>query len=153
MFPSFAEYDQVRALSSRRCIVHACSFRSALIRALLLAMCVSAAPRAVLGQEQSPKVEEGKRLVVDESSAIELDARALYLAAVALEDFKIKNKNWRCFNVSMYSQGEDWRVDFAPRDDVQRVGENLLVGASKCGKGLSYIVSQAGTIVRVIHAR
>lgn len=129
------------------------SFRSALMRALLLPMCVSVMPGAVLAQEQSAEVEQEQRLIVEESSAIELDARALSLAAVALEDFKTKNKHWRCFNVSMYSQGEDWRVDFAPRDNVQQVGENLLVGVSKCGKALSYIVSQAGTIVRVIHAR
>lgn len=107
---------------------------------LLLAVAACA-----MGNERPP--------VVDESNPIELDASTLALASVALDAFKAKNKHWQCFNVSMYSQDGNWRVDFVPSDDVQQVDGKLLVGASKCGEGVSYIVNRGGKIIRVIYGR
>ena len=108
---------------------------------------------AVSKESDSPGKQAEERHAIEESNPIELDAPTLDLAAVALADFKAKNKKWRCFEVSIYSDGENWRVDFAPADDVQKQGETLVVGASKCGEGVSYIVSLTGKIVRVIYAR
>jgi hypothetical protein len=108
---------------------------------------------AVAEQSHATETPQREPLIVDESNPIEIDARALNLAVVALAAFKAQNKSWRCFDVSIYSEGELWRVDFTASDDVQDTGEALIVGASKCGKGLSYVVNSAGKIIRVIHAR
>lgn len=115
----------------------------------LLMMSASAVPE----QSHAAETRQREPLVVDESNPIEIDARALNLAVVALEAFKARNKSWRCFDVSIYSDGEHWRVDFTASDDVQDTGDALIVGASRCGEGLSYVVNSAGKIIRVIHTR
>lgn len=107
----------------------------------------------MVDQPQLPSTEDEQQSVVDESNSIELSARRLDLAALALSAFKAQNRNWRCFDVEMYSEGNNWRVNFSPKDDVQQKGGMLVVGASKCGGGVSFIMSDTGKIIRTIYAR
>ena len=120
---------------------------------LLLAVALAMAGCAMSNEVQAPQENTWQQRVVDESHPIELDASALHLGAVALGAFKARNKHWRCFEVAMYSQDTNWRVDFVPTDDVQDAGDTLVVGVSKCGNGVSYLLNPAGDIVQVIHAR
>lgn len=96
---------------------------------------------------------EGNESLIDESKPVELPASALDSAGVALKAFKAHTNNWRCFDVFVYNEDGNWRIAFVPSDIVQDLGETLLVGASECGDGVSYVVNQSGKIVRVIYSR
>jgi hypothetical protein len=88
-------------------------------RACILPLVVLAAGCATSSEPSLPQKKESEQLVIEESNPLELDASALNAAATALGAFKAKNRNLQCFQVSMHSQEDNWRVDFIPSDDVQ----------------------------------
>jgi hypothetical protein len=89
----------------------------------------------------------------DESTPIKLDAATLNWGAIALKEFQSTHKDWRCFSVSMYFSASNWRIDFLPKDDVRDSGKDLIVGDSKCGRGMSFIIGKNGRIVQRIYSR
>ena len=118
------------------------------IASVLLVLIVSAA--SVAGEADTrPESTDGLR----DASSTELGTVALDLAAIALKDFKRQNKLWRCFRALIYHSDGDWRVDFLATDNVQDLGDSVVVNTSKCGLGISYIVNAKGEIVRRIYSR
>ena len=90
---------------------------------------------------------------IDESNPIKIDAVELSIGAIALRDFRLKYKNWSCFTTFMYNENGYWKVDFGPKDDIKDADEKLIVGASKCGRGMNIILNHKGEIVKRIYAR
>lgn len=75
-----------------------------------------------------------------------ISTQQVVAASLALNDFRLNNSKWQCFDVDISrSEGQN-RIDFSPRDDVQRDGRRLVIGASGCGVSMTYFVDDQGKI-------
>jgi hypothetical protein len=84
---------------------------------------------------------------IPKNEPIKVDASAIYLSGIALDDFKLKNEKWPCFKVMMESRAGALRVTFIPKDNVRRVGDELIVNGSACGRAITYIINYDGIIM------
>jgi hypothetical protein len=83
----------------------------------------------------------------------ELAAIDIPIANAAYEQFKKQYADVECYVATIEREGENLTVSFSPKDNVQDLGDALLINASKCRQGVTYVLDRKSEIIKKAYHR
>ena len=89
----------------------------------------------------------------DAKDEIYITSSEIEIARIALMNLKKYRKQWKCFKAEISNTGHEYQVSFVPMDNVVDKGDYFIVGNSKCGTGVTYIINENGKLLKTIHSR
>lgn len=84
---------------------------------------------------------------------LSIDADSYDLMGSAFRDFKRKRTKWRCFSIALEKSNDVFLIVFHSKDNYTETMDSITINTSKCGTGITYVVSKKGNILKRFYSR